>query len=91
MKSGKLINKTLINMKNIKTYIFILFLNLVTMVSFSQTTSIIDSVVNLNTVRSDFKFIKIHTSAYSIRVVGFVKDNQIYIIHERVDSKNKHE
>lgn len=71
-----------------KTYILILFLSLTTTVSFSQTTSIIDSIVASNIERSDFEFIEIPISAYSTRVVGLVKDNQIYIIEERVDLKN---
>lgn len=57
------------------------------MVSFSQIIAGIDSVVSANTERSDFEFIEIPANDNSIKASGFVKDNQIYIINERFDSK----
>ncbi len=74
-------------MKNMKTYVLISFLNFITMVSFSQTIAGIDSVVSANTERSDFEFVEIPVSDNSLQASGFVKDNQIYIINERFDSK----
>ncbi|MCD4792250.1 MAG: hypothetical protein K8R54_03385, partial [Bacteroidales bacterium] len=70
-----------------KTYILISFLNFITMISFSQTIAGIDSVVSANTERSDFGFIEIPVSDHSVKASGFVKDNQIYIINERFDTK----